>query len=57
MKWLRYSGMSLGITVNPFHWTFVARWIKPTDMDPCQYGFYVSLGPVWLRAWIDNGDW
>ena len=57
MKWLRYSGITLGMTLNPYHWTFVARWIKPTDMDPCQYGFYVSLGFVWVRAWIDNGDW
>ena len=57
MKWLRYSGVCLGATLNPYHWTFVARAIKPTDMDPCQYGFYVSFGLVWIRAWIDNGDW
>ena len=57
MKWLRYSGISLGVTLNPFHWALDGRWIKPTDMDPCQYGFYVSLGFVWLRVWIDNGDW
>jgi len=57
MKWLRYSGVCLGATLNPYHWTFVIRAIKPTDMDPCQYGFYVSVGFVWVRAWIDNGDW
>jgi hypothetical protein len=57
MKWLRYSGISLGITVNPFHWTFAARVIEPTDMDPCLYGFYVSAGFIWLRFWIDNGEW
>jgi hypothetical protein len=57
MKWLRYSGITLGMTLNPYHWTFAAHYIKPTDMDPCQYGFYVSLGFVWLRVWIDNGDW
>jgi len=57
MKWLRYSGITLGMSLNPYHWTFTAHCIKPTDMDPCQYGFYVSLGFVWLRVWIDNGDW
>jgi hypothetical protein len=57
MKWLRYSGITLGMTVNPFHWAFGGHLIKPTDMDPSQYGFYVSLGFVWLRIWIDNGDW
>jgi len=57
MKWIRYSGICLGVTVNPFHWVFSARLIKPTDMDPCQYGFYLSAGLVWLRVWIDNGEW
>jgi hypothetical protein len=57
MKWIRYSGICLGVTVNPLHWVFSARLIKPTDMDPCQYGFYLSAGLVWLRVWIDNGDW
>ena len=57
MKWLRYSGMSLGMTLNPLHWVFKGRLIRPNDMDPSQYGFYFSLGPVWIRVWIDNGDW
>lgn len=57
MKWLRYSGITLGMTLNPFHWVFGGHLIKPTDMDPSQYGFHFSLGLVWIRMWIDNGDW
>jgi hypothetical protein len=57
VKWLRYSGVCFGATLNPYHWTFSAQLIKPSDMDPYQYGFYISVGCVWIRAWIDNGDW
>jgi hypothetical protein len=53
MKWLRYSGIWLGLVVNPFHWRL--KWDRySTDnvFENCLY-----LGPIWLRIIIDDGRW
>lgn len=58
-KWLRYSGISVIITVNPAHWQwrpwanrFQDEWAGPNSST-------VSVGWLFLtvRAWIDNGAW
>ena len=57
MKWLKHSGIWIGIVINPFHWKPGFSFIGPSDMDPALSGFYISLGPVWIRAVIDDGSW
>lgn len=57
MKWIKHSGVWLGIVVNPFHWQLQFTTFGPTDMDPAKSGFYINLGPVWIRAVIDDGSW
>jgi hypothetical protein len=59
LKWLRFSGISVIITVNPFHWSkrpwanrFQDEWAGPKERT-------VSFGWLFLtvRAWKDDGSW
>lgn len=58
-KWLRYSGISVIITVNPAHWSvkpwanrFQDEWAGPHSRT-------VSVGWLFVtvRLWMDNGSW
>jgi hypothetical protein len=60
LKWLRYSGASIAITVNPAHW----RWIPsagPEYVDvwtgPNNHTYYVAWLMLTVRVWIDDGSW
>jgi len=60
LKWLRYSGACVIITVNPAHWSwrpqagrvFTTEWATPNER---------TWRVVWLfltiRVWIDDGSW
>lgn len=45
-NYLKYSGIWLGVVVNPYHWRFGIR-----DYDPGA----IFFGPFWIRVVIDNG--
>ncbi len=47
----------MGFILNPYHWEFKAVNIKPDDMNPRNYGFMISFGPVWVRGVVDDGAW
>jgi hypothetical protein len=58
-KWLRYSGASVIITVNPLHWrwkpwttNFVDEWIGPHERTVTMGWLFVTV-----RLWIDDGSW
>jgi hypothetical protein len=58
-KWLRYSGASVIITVNPLHWrwkpwttNFVDEWIGPNERTVTMGWLFVTV-----RLWIDDGSW
>ena len=60
MKWIRYSGASVIVTLNPLHW----RWIPQVRHErgvewpsPNENTYMVSWLFLTVRAWIDNGDW
>ncbi len=57
MKYLKYSGIWFGLVVNPFHWEFRFQSITPDDMNPKQYGVFISIGPIWVRLIVDDGSW
>lgn len=57
INYLKYSGVWMGIILNPFHWSFQLQLLKPTDMDPQQHGLYANFGPFWIRMVIDNGTY
>lgn len=61
MDWLKYSGIWMGLVVNPFHWRF--SWVT-TDKSmwkefPNDFVFEncVYFGPIWIRVIIDDGRW
>ena len=60
MKWVRYSGASVIVTLNPLHW----RWVPQAQHErgvewpsPNENTYMVSWLFLTVRAWIDNGDW
>lgn len=55
--YLKYSGIWAGIVLNPYHWEVRGDFIRPDEMNPNNYGLFVSFGPVWLRLIIDDGSW
>jgi hypothetical protein len=57
LNYLRYSGLWAGLIVNPFHWEFRFEFLHPDELNPDMKGIFVSLGPIWVRAIIDNGTW
>lgn len=52
MNWLKYSGVWVGLVVNPYHWQL--RWARDSNQvfENCLY-----LGPIWIRIVIDNGNY
>lgn len=60
LKWIRYSGASVSITLNPLHWRWipVARHESNIEWPSLNESTYMA---AWLcltvRAWTDNGDW
>lgn len=57
MKYLRYSGLSVILHLNPLHWK-VLPWVRHED-DAWENSNTYSCGFLFLtiRIWIDNGDW
>jgi len=56
IKWLKYSGATLAITFNPYHWGFEFKFRKSADVWE-QDHFSIKLLFLSFRFWLDNGDW
>jgi hypothetical protein len=60
LKWLAYSGISVIITLNPYHWRWVP-WARRDYNDgwpsPNERCWSVGWTFLIVRIWIDNGDW
>lgn len=56
-RYLKYSGLSVIITVNPFHWHYTPKYFKngKDGWDPDYHSF--SLLFLTIRVWIDDGSW
>ena len=60
LDYLRYSGASLSVTLNPAHWAWLPQiQNEPLDtwIGPNEHRFYFSWFMITLRAWIDDGSW
>jgi hypothetical protein len=60
LKWVRYSGASVIVTLNPLHWCWapVAQHEPNTEWSKAHERTYrVSWLFLTVRIWIDNGDW
>jgi len=47
----------MGLVFNPYHWEVRVENIQPDELNPKNYGFMISLGPIWVRGVIDDGSW
>jgi hypothetical protein len=58
-NYLKYSGISVILTLNPHHWRYVP-WLRNESNNEwgsaeCTYAFgFLALT---IRFWIDNGEW
>jgi len=59
MNWLRYSGCSVIITVNPVWWRLVpwaqqdyTEWAGPDERTYSAGWLFLTV-----RVWLDNGAW
>lgn len=59
INWIKYSGASMAITINPLHWQMrpqLARCREEWDGPRC-----LTLQARWLmitvRIWCDDGSW
>lgn len=56
MNWLKYSGATISLTLNPYHWSLQCKYNTSIDVWDRDY-FLLQLGPLSLRVWIDDGSW
>ena len=59
LKWIKYSGASIILTLNPMHWSLVPRARKDYDewAGPDEWTGSVTWLGLTIRVWIDNGSW
>jgi hypothetical protein len=59
-KWIRYSGASVIVKINPVHWDIVPWAQEERNLEwPMINERTWSAGWLFVtvRFWIDNGDW
>jgi hypothetical protein len=57
-KYIKYSGVWIGIVVNPFHWQF--GWKKNYGLFEINDNLFdnsLHFGFIWIRIIIDDGRW
>lgn len=57
VNYLKYSGVWVSFALNPYHWRLSFKCETPTDMDPAMYIVNIAIGPVNVRALLDDGSW
>ena len=56
LDYLKYSGASVILTVNPFHWRFLPHYSKSQEWGE-ENTHVVSWLFLTIRVWIDDGSW
>lgn len=56
IDYLKYSGVSLCITFNPYHWAWTPI-VRREEMQWDEDTFRASFLFLTLRIWIDDGSW
>jgi hypothetical protein len=56
LNWLKYSGATISLTLNPYHWCFQLKYKKSADVWE-QDAFVLQILPLSIRVWFDNGEW
>lgn len=59
LRWLRYSGISFIVAVNPMHWRWLpwgrteySEWSGPREHTWAGGWLFLTI-----RIWIDDGSW
>jgi len=53
LRYLKYSGIWLGLAINPYHWR--VSWRCTAGGGPEEN--IINFGPFWIRVIIDDGEW
>jgi hypothetical protein len=55
--YLKYSGLSVCFTLNPFHWCLMPRYFRngKDGFEPDYHSF--SFLFLTVRFWADDGSW
>jgi len=60
MNWLKYSGASIVLSLNPFHWQ-LRPWARDEQTNEWPDTKLYAYAFTWLfltvRVWVDNGSW
>ena len=59
LDYLKYSGLTVTIVLNPFHWSWIPKMspILDTITDGEMDGTMFSFLFIRISCWVDNGDW
>lgn len=57
LNYCKYSGVWVSFALNPYHWRLSVELYEPNDMDPKMHSIFISIGPVSVRAVLDDGSW
>ena len=57
LDYLKFSGLLISFAINPYHWRLAYRFDRPNDTDPAMYQFSITIGPLSVRAILDDGSW
>lgn len=59
-NWIKYSGVSICFTLNPWHWRLLPTATKEFEdvwQGPNQRTWYISWLMLTIRVWVDDGSW
>ena len=57
IDYLKYSGASICVTLNPYHWSWIPIAKREQELAWDDDTFRVSFLFLTIRIWIDNGEW
>ena len=58
-KWLRYSGISVILALNPLWWKVLPWWRNETtaEFGSAERTYAFGFLGITVRIWIDDGSW
>lgn len=60
IKWIRYSGASIILSLNPLYWKVLPWFRRERNNEwPMVHDYMWAFGflGITVRVWFDNGDW
>ena len=58
--YIRYSGITVRLNLNPFHWSYLGGFGKDFRGEwagPNEKGWYVKFLFLSVSVWFDDGSW